>query len=37
VHWIGLAQDGDRCRALVNSIFNLRVPWNVGKVECSNN
>jgi hypothetical protein len=26
VHWIGLAQDGDRCRALVNSIFNLRVP-----------
>jgi hypothetical protein len=26
VHWIGLAQDGDRWRALVNSVLNLRVP-----------
>jgi hypothetical protein len=24
--WIGLAQDGDRWRALVNSVLNLRVP-----------
>jgi hypothetical protein len=24
--WIGLAEDGDRWRALVNSILNLRVP-----------
>jgi hypothetical protein len=26
VDCIGLAQDRDRCRALVNSILNLRVP-----------
>jgi hypothetical protein len=26
VDWIGLAQDRDRCRALVNSVQNLRVP-----------
>jgi hypothetical protein len=25
VDWIGLAQDRDRCRALVNSVLNLRV------------
>jgi hypothetical protein len=24
--WIGLAQDGDRWRVLVNSVLNLRVP-----------
>jgi hypothetical protein len=26
VDWIGLAQDMDRWRALVNSVLNLRVP-----------
>jgi hypothetical protein len=26
VNWIGLAQDRDRCRALVKSVLNLRVP-----------
>jgi hypothetical protein len=26
VDWIGLAQDTDRRRALVNSVLNLRVP-----------
>jgi hypothetical protein len=26
VDWIGLAQDGVRWRALVNSVLNLRVP-----------
>jgi hypothetical protein len=26
VDWIGLAQDGNRWRALVNSVTNLRVP-----------
>jgi hypothetical protein len=26
VDWIGLAQDRERCRALVNSALNLRVP-----------
>jgi hypothetical protein len=32
VHWIGLAQDRDRWRAHVNSVLNLRVPKNAGKL-----
>ena len=28
--WIELALDGDRWRALVNAIANLRVPQNAG-------
>jgi len=28
--WIDLAQDTDRCWALVNAVMNLRVPKNVG-------
>ena len=26
IDWIDLAQDGDRCRALINAVMNLRVP-----------
>jgi hypothetical protein len=30
--WIHLAEDGDQWEALVNTVMNLRVPWNFGKV-----
>jgi hypothetical protein len=32
VDWIGVAQDRNRWRALVNSVLNLRVPWHAGKL-----
>jgi hypothetical protein len=32
VDWIGLAQDRNRWRVLMNFVLNLRVPWNTGKV-----
>jgi hypothetical protein len=32
VDWIGLARDRNRWRALVNSILNLRVLYNAGKL-----
>jgi hypothetical protein len=30
VHWIYVAQDKDRWRALVNALMNLRVPYSAG-------
>jgi hypothetical protein len=32
VNWIGLAQDRHRWRALVNTVVNLRLPYNAGKL-----
>jgi hypothetical protein len=32
VDWIGLAQDRNKWRALVNSILNFWVPINAGKL-----
>jgi hypothetical protein len=32
VDWIGLAQDRDRWRTLVNSVLNLWFPLNAGKL-----
>jgi hypothetical protein len=29
--WIDVAQDGDECSALVNTVMNLRVAYNFGK------
>jgi hypothetical protein len=29
--WIDLAQDRDQWRALVNTVVDLQVPYNVGK------
>jgi hypothetical protein len=32
VDWISLAKDRNRWRAVVNSVLNLRVPRNAGKL-----
>jgi hypothetical protein len=30
--WIDLAQDRDRWRALVDTVMNLRIPYNAGNL-----
>jgi hypothetical protein len=30
MHWIDMAQDRDRWRAVVSAVMNLRVPLNAG-------
>jgi hypothetical protein len=32
VDWIGLAKDRNRWRAVANSVLNLRIPGNAGKL-----
>jgi hypothetical protein len=32
VDWIGLTQDRDRWRVLVNSVLNVHVPGDAGKL-----
>jgi hypothetical protein len=34
VDWIGVAQDRDKWRGLLNVVINLRVPSNAGKFLC---
>jgi hypothetical protein len=32
VDWIGLSQDRDKWRVLVNAVMNLQVPYDAGKL-----
>jgi hypothetical protein len=32
VYWIGMAEERDKWRALVEAVMNLQVPQNAGKL-----
>jgi hypothetical protein len=34
VNWTHLAHDGDKLRSLVNTVMNLRIPYNAERFPC---